>query len=124
MLSQKDLQKINECEKAGMTVVVISSDGRLDYATQEIGNSEYCDKCSSFRLFPDPDPYDWFRDGDMKAVCLLVNGVIEGSLEKPSEWTNICKPLYCPLLGRELSDEEKKQAAERLKWAKERFQGR
>ena len=73
---------------------------------------------------PDPDPFDWFRDGDMKAVCLEVNGVIEGSLERPSECTNICKPLYCPNLGRELSEEEKKTAAESLKWAKKRMKQR
>jgi len=79
--------------------------------------SEYCDQCSDFRLLPDPDPYDWFRDGDMKAVCLAVNGVIRGALERPSECVNIRKPLYCPKIGRELSDEEKKEAAEQLEWA-------
>lgn len=69
----------------------------------------------AFRLLQDPDPKDWFRDGDIKSVCLEVNGVIEGSLERPSEWTNICKPLYCPKLGRGLSEEEKKTADEMLK---------
>lgn len=82
---------------------------------------EYCDKCESFRLLPDPNPDDWFRDGDMKAVCLEVNGVIEGSLETPREWINIHKPLYCPKLGRELNEEEKKIAAKRLEFAKKRM---
>lgn len=40
----------------------------------------------------------------------------------PSEWTNIDTPLYCPYLGRELSEEEKKEADKMLKWAKERMQ--
>ena len=57
----------------------------------------------------------------MKAVCLEVNGVIEGSLERPSGWTNIRRPLYCPKLGRELSEEEKEIAAKKLQWAKERM---
>ena len=114
MLSEKNLREIKEYEEAGIDVVAIGSHGTLDYSTQGMG-------CSAFRLLPDPDPFDWFRDGDMKAVCLEVNGVIEGSLERPSEWTNIRKPLYCPKLGRELSEEEKKTAAERLKWAKERM---
>ncbi len=104
-----------------MDVVAVSSEGTLEYATQEMGGSEYCDQCSAFRLLPDPDPFDWFRSGDMKAVCLEVNGVIEGSLERPSEWTNIHKPLYCPKLGRELSEEEKKEADKSLQWAMKRM---
>ena len=121
MLSEKNLREIKEYEEAGIDVVAIGNGGTLDYATQGIGGCEYCDQCSAFRLLPDPDPFDGFRDGDKKAVCLEVNGVIEGSLERPSEWTNIRKPLYCPKLGRELSEEEKKTAAERLEWAKERM---
>ena len=121
MLSEKSLREIKEFEKAGIDVVAVGSNGTLDYSTQGKGGCEYCDGCSSFRLLPDPDPYDWFRDEDMKAVCLEVNGVIAGSLEKPSEWTNIRKPLYCPKLGRELSEEEKKKAEQYLKWAKERM---
>ncbi len=124
MLSEKNLREIKEYEEAGIDVVAIGSGGTLDYATKGIGGCEYCDQCSAFRLLPDPDPFDWFRDGDMKAVCLEVNGVIEGSLERPSECTNIRKPLYCPKLGRELSEEEKKTAAESLKWAKERMKRR
>jgi len=121
MLSEKNLREIKEYEEAGIDVVAIGSGGTLDYATKGIGGCEYCDQCSAFRLLPDPDRFDWFRDGDMKAVCLEVNGVIEGSLERPSECTNIRKPLYCPTLGRELSEEEKKTADESLKWAKERM---
>lgn len=89
---------------------------------EENQSSEYCDQCSSLRLEPDPDPYDWFRNGDKKAVCLEVNGLIAGCLETPSEWTNIEKPLYCPKLGRELSEEEKIEAEKWLKWAKARME--
>lgn len=121
MLSNDELREIKEYEEAGIEVVALGSGGTLEYATKGMGGSEYCDQCSAFRLFPDPDPNDWLRDGDMKAVCLEVNGVIAGSLERPSEWTNISKPLFCPKLGRELSEEEKKKAADRLKWAKERM---
>lgn len=121
MLSEKNLREIKEYEEAGIDVVAIGSGGTLDYSTQGMSGSEFCDHCNDFRLLPDPDPYDWFRDGDMKAVCLEVNGVIAGSLERPSEWTNIRKPLYCPKLGRELSEEENEKAAKRLKWARERM---
>jgi hypothetical protein len=121
MLSEKNLREIKEYEKAGIDVVAIGSDGTLGYSTQGMGGCEYCDQCSAFKLLPDPDPFDWFGDDNMKAVCLEVNGVIAGFLERPSEWTNIRKPLYCPKLGRELSEEEKKTAAEMLKRAKERM---
>ena len=122
MLSEKNLQKIKEFEEAGIfSVVAVDNDGRISYSTKGVGGSEYCDQCSAFRLLPDPDPTDWFRDNDKKAVCLEVNGVIAGSLEGPGEYTNIRKPLYCPKLGRELSEDEKKKATERLEWARKRM---
>ena len=73
-----------------------------DFSIQGTNGIEFCDKCSDFRLEPDPDPYDWFRDSDMKAVCCATGRVIEDSLEKPSEWTNIPRPRFCPKLGREV----------------------
>jgi len=115
---QEVLQEIKEYEEAGLNVVVIGNNGTIEYSTQGMEGCEYCDQCKAFRLLPDPDPHDWFRDDDMKAVCLEINGVIKGALESSSEWTNIRKPLYCPKLGRELSEEEKKEAAEKLEWAK------
>ena len=121
MLSEKNLQEIKKFEESGISVVAVDSDGKLSYSTQGVGGSEYCDQCSAFRLLPDPDPFDSFRDDDMKAVCLEVNGVIAGSLERPSEYTNIRKPLYCPKLGRELSEDEKKKATKRLEWARKRM---
>ena len=129
MLTEKDkreieviFREIKEAEEAGCDVVAIRSNGELGYSTQELGNiNDYCDQCDAFRLYPDPPLGDWFRDGDKKAVCLRVKGVIAGALERPSEWTGIHKPLYCPLLGRELSEEEKKEANKQLKWARERM---
>lgn len=115
MLNEKVLREIKEYEKAGLYVVVTGSDGTLEYSTQEMGGCEYCNQCNAFKLI---------SDSDMKAVCLEVNGVIAGYLENPSEWTNLPKPLYCPRLGRELSEEEKVTADKMLKWAKERMKGR
>ncbi len=119
MLSEKDLREIRMLEDAGFDVVSIGRGGTLEYATQNKGTTiEYCDQCNSFKLFPDPAPDDWFRNGDWKAVCIRVNGVIRGSLELPSECKNICKPLYCPILGRELSKEEKEEASKTLDFAR------
>lgn len=120
-MNENDLRElIKGCEELGFDVVVVRGDGKLDYSTQGMGGSDYCDQCISFRLFPDSDPCDLF--GDKMAVCLEVDGLIEGALETANEWTNIRKPLYCPKLGRKLSEEESKQATEQLKWAKEMLQ--
>ena len=121
MLREKELREIKKYEELGADVVKIGSDGTLEYATQGMRGEEYCDKCNAFRLLPDPDPNDWFRDVDMKAVCLEVNGVIVGALETPSEYTNIRKPLYCPKLGRQLNEDEKKEAERWLKLAQKRM---
>lgn len=121
MLTEKILREISEMEEAGLKVTIKSDDGTELYSTQSVIESKHCNGCGFFRLLPDPDPYDWFRDGDQKAVCTKVNGVIEGGLERPSEWNNVCKPLYCPKLGRMLDKEEKEEAAKRLKYARMRM---
>ena len=117
MLSENYLQEIIEYEENGVDIIALVRNGTLHPNTQGTHECKYCDQCSAFRLVPDPNPYDWFRNGDMKAVCLEVNGVISGSLEKPSEWTNIRKPLYCPKLGRKLNEDEKKVADRLLELA-------
>lgn len=74
----------------------------------------YCDQCNFLELEADPDPDDRFRDDDMKATCNKLNIVIAEHLS-PSEVINIHKPLYCPFLGRELTETEKQIVAIRLK---------
>ena len=121
MLNEKNLQEIKKYEESGIDVIAISNDGTLEHYTQGTQGNEYCCQCCAFRLLPDPDPHDWFGDKNMKVVCVEVNGVIASSLEKPSEWNNIRKPLYCPKIGRELSEEEKESAIKMLKWAQDRM---
>lgn len=121
MLNEKLRKEIREMEEAGLEVVAIGSNGTLDYSTKSTSGNQYCDQCASLRLLPDPDPYDWFRDGDMKAVCIELNAVIAGSLE-PGELTDIAKPLYCPKLCRELTEEEKKKAEKQLGYARRRME--
>ena len=122
MLNKKAEKIVKEYEKAGIDVVVLNNDGKIEYATTENEKKEECcDSCAYFALVPDPDPLDWFRDEDKKAVCFELNAVIEGGLEKPSEWTNIKKPIFCPRLGRKLTDEEKKIAEEKLEFARKMF---
>ena len=48
-----------------------------------------------YRIYPDPDPNDWFNDDDEKALCKeSKNKLIEGML-RPYE--KVCIPDWCPL---------------------------
>lgn len=98
--------KHKEFEQAGFSVTTMNRKGQVMYATEKNESSEYCDSCKCLAFFPDPDPLDWFRDDDQKAVCTAVNAVIARQLEY-NELTNIRKPLFCPKLGREHTNKEK-----------------
>lgn len=116
-MDSKIKKEIREFEEAGIDVVA-TCNGKLEYVTGGINEScNVCDNCEFLRFKPDPDPCDWFRDGDQKAVCLKMEAKIVGALERPSEMVNIEKPIWCPYLGKELSEEEKKW----FKYAKEEF---
>ncbi len=120
-MDSKMQKEIRKYEEAGIGVVVTEK-GKLVYATGGINkDSNTCDSCEFLEFRPDPDPYDWFRDGDQKAVCLKMKAAIACCLERPSEMVNISKPLWCPYLGRELSEDEKKQAADKLEFRKKDF---
>lgn len=129
MLDEKNLSSSNQSQEIDCDTILKETcenwlHDHLTYSSLlEDCKSEapICNQCNSFMLVPDPDPYDWFRDGDKKAVCLKLKAVIQGSLEYPSEWSNLSKPLWCPKLGRKLSEEEKKEAVESLKYAQGRF---
>ena len=109
--------EIREMEERGFSVVATDSQGRLLHATESGDSAEYCDMCPCLRFMPDPDPTDWFRDNDKKAICTEMSAMIAGSLE-PHEMTKIYKPLWCPKLGRELTEEEKEEANWRLEYGR------
>ena len=87
-------------------------------------NWNICNQCKFFMLAPDSDPYDWFRDGDKKSLCLKQKAVIANSLEYPSEWSNISSPLWCPNLGCKLNEEEKEKANKNLEFAQKLFKSK
>ncbi|MCR5186414.1 MAG: hypothetical protein K6D97_04780 [Clostridia bacterium] len=99
---------------------------QIDFLMEEaLGNvnslkSEFCNDCPYHEFLPDPDYHDWFNIDDQKLVCHKVKGVIEGALS-PTESHQYPKPIYCPLLIRTLSNEEKEMAAEKLAYAQKRW---
>lgn len=127
MSNEKDLGTSTQSQKIDLdTILKETRENWLhDHLTYSSLIKDFnCNQCDSFMLAPDPDPYDCFRDTDKKAVCLKLKAVIQGSLEYPSEWSNLSKPLWCPKLGRKLSEEEKKEAIESLTYAQKRFEGK
>ena len=130
MSNEKDLGTSTQFQKIDLDAIfnetfeIGLSDFLLCTSLTEARNSPICNQCDSFMLAPDPDPYDWFRDGDKKALCLKQKAVIAEGLEYPSEWKNILKPLWCPKLGRKLSKAEKEKSIESLTYAQKRFEGK
>jgi len=71
-----------------------------------------CTNCKDHTKIADPDPYDWFRDGDMAVVCSLAKNTkmdkkskyqsdkqdrrVVSSLIGPWDWDNIEVPKWCP----------------------------
>ena len=110
-------KEIKEFEEKGFCVTDINSSGKLEYATKKEISDDFCDSCEHLKFAPDPDPDDWFRDNDQKAICMAKKVVMYPSLMY-NELTQIPKPLYCPKLGRELTDEEELIAMKQLEAAK------
>lgn len=75
------------CQKSGTSVIF----------QKEITQCRECPHC---KIYPDPDPDDWFNDDDEKACCGLVKDEqnlpkdIEGML-RPYE--KVLIPDWCPL---------------------------
>lgn len=117
----KNMREIKKCEATGAHVVNIKN-GKLTYATGGISQDpNHCDSCPYLKFLPDPDPFDWFRDDDEKAVCQKMRAMVAGCLEHSSEMVNLEKPIWCPDLKRELTEEEKADLPNRLKYAKSRY---
>ena len=71
-----------------------------------------CTKCKDRIKISDPDPGDWFRDGDMAVVCSISDNpdmdkkskyaadrqdrrVVQGGIG-PWDWDGIGVPKWCP----------------------------
>lgn len=93
---------------------------KIDAKPEKRDDEEFCKGCQFFKLLDDPDPIDWFRDGDQIAICELLKAVIASSLT-PGESGRIHKPVFCPYLKKEQDEEEKQYAENVLTFAKKRY---
>lgn len=114
------LDEVRKMEEMGIGVVVTDGQGRLLHATESGDGEEYCDRCECLRFMPDPDSADSFGADEQKANCTEMRAMVAGALGF-HEMTHILKPLWCPRLGRELTEEEKEEAKQRLEFGKKRY---
>ena len=119
MLSENEKREIKMYEDAGLHVIA-TKNGKEVYNSEKNDDKEVCNGCQFLRLVEDPDPYDWFRDSDQKAICELLKAVLYGSLE-PRDIAKIHRPVICPYLSDSLDDEQKERAKTMLKYAKKRY---
>ena len=102
---------IRTLEELGYEIILIK-DNRIIYSKQEQDN-KYCNNCqfcSSGLLDESPDPFEM----TYKLRCEALGGILIAAYE-PCEDTKTEKPLACPILGRELTEDEQKEADEWLK---------
>jgi len=68
-----------------------------DSSTAEQVKINNCVDCDHHRVFPDPDPHDWFCDDDVKVVCSKTRRNITVAC-RPYKTREECSvPVWCPL---------------------------
>ena len=77
-LSDEEIKKL---EDAGLDVLEVSTRGKIQYESKKVENTVCCRACENFRLLPDSDSNDWFRDNDQKAVCTANKEVLARFLD-------------------------------------------
>ena len=56
----------------------------------------YYVQCPHCIILPDPDPYDWFCDDDVKLFCEKLKRTVAAAL-RPHEGDKVDIPSDCPL---------------------------
>lgn len=58
---------------------------------------ENCTFCKEHEVLPDPDPYDWFCDDDVKVVCKRAKRDVTVAC-RPHRIKKECNtPKWCPI---------------------------
>lgn len=110
-------KEIKEFGEQGFSVLSIDSAGKLDYVTNPESSNDYCDSCEHLRLMPDTNYAVLFREDDKKAICMEKQVVMYRFISR-NKLIYTEKPLYCPKLGRELTDDEELIAMKQLEAAR------
>ena len=62
----------------------------------KINEIKKCVQCPHCIILPDPDPYDWFCDDDVKLFCEKLKRTVAAAL-RPYESDEVDIPSDCPL---------------------------
>ena len=57
-----------------------------------------CTECPFHKVLPDPDPYDWFCDDDVKVICTKQSREITVACRPYNIVRETPVPDWCPLL--------------------------
>ena len=61
-----------------------------------VNEIEKCTQCPHCTILPDPEPYDWFCDDDVKLFCEKLKRTVAAAL-RPYESDEVDIPSDCPL---------------------------
>lgn len=59
-----------------------------------------CTQCEFHEVLPDPDPYDWFCDDDVKVICTKKRKNITVACRPYNTKKETLIPDWCPLLSK------------------------
>ena len=62
----------------------------------KINEIKKCVQCPHCTILPDPEPYDWFCDDDVKLFCEKLKRTVAAAL-RPYESDEVDIPSDCPL---------------------------
>lgn len=57
-----------------------------------VNEIEKCTQCPHCTILPDPDPYDWFCDDDVKLFCEKLKRTVAAALD-PTKVTKLIFPV-------------------------------
>ena len=60
-----------------------------------VNEIEKCTQCPHCTILPDPEPYDWFCDDDVKLFCEKLKRTITGNINFVTFVGSKCSG-YCP----------------------------
>ncbi|MCQ2749075.1 MAG: hypothetical protein MJ246_03585 [Clostridia bacterium] len=89
-------KKYEEFEKEGVDVLAVDGEGKVTYRTGSDDDTCKCSACPCCRILPDPDPYDWFCDDDVKIYCEKLEKVIARSLRPNEAYKFEASKKVCP----------------------------
>lgn len=89
--------EIKNFEELGVDCMVVNDRGKVVYKTDKAPTECVCTSCKYCKVEPDPDPYDWFNDDDVKIHCSLCEKDVACSLRPYEAYSFKIARDRCPM---------------------------